>query len=656
MVSINIPERRVLPQSRQATHQAFGSGVSESLYNLGSSAKRASEQFQAIRDKQDRLKLESQLNDSLLELDRIQTESQSDHPDGQGLEESFISRSDEFISKSLEAVPSRLRDEAARKLEAIKTRYILQTRNTQIALKGNAISTKIVDQIDQYSNQVSRGADYRNRLARVQETAEALRALNPKAADKLIEQATDSILAAEFQNSLDTKGYELTAKRMEAGEFDDLNPETARILASRAAGKVSNDLNQQISTARNSIRMGHYVGDLSGSINIAESLGKPDKAKQLRDLQAVGDAAYSFARKPLDQQTSEIERLQTKGFAEGLSELEQNQLQAYEVHLRNKASMLKSDPYQYYQNVGQIPTDMQEIPVLPVGGSIDPASVQAAIEERKAYQEQVVIQDNFKLPLLTNEEVAGIKAAFTDASPNFFADYANQLSRAFGQENLQELTNNVAPKDKDLAGYLALSYNDKDLLKRILKGKDSPVKVPSDEKWQEKFSQLQYTRTGMTSGVMSEVVKNAQYLSKEIKQESPDIDDETLMERALNEIAPSPIKLNNGTFSSQFTDQNGNLIDPKSISKTIKLMTTDDFESLGYDLPYFNGQPIAIENIRDWVQIVPVGTSDFIMKKAGTDDVFVDDFGSPIRINMEALTTQVMGRSLRYKARRGANR
>ena len=649
MARFEIPEQQVLPQSRQANPNTFGAGVASALYNLGGTLSQVSKDVQAKRKKQDLLELETKINESVLELDRIETESRADHPDGSGLEETFTQRSSDLIQQTLEGVPSSVRAEAESKLNTLQTRYILRSRKDQISLKSNAISSQIISQVDEYSNQVSRGADYITRLDRIKATSETLRDINPQAADRLLESATDSILAAEFQNSLDTKGYEITAQRIDSGEFDDMNPETMRVLANRAAGKVSNDLSERIQSAKTAIRMGHYVGDLSSSINIAESLGKPKQADELRRLQEVGDSAYDFARLPFDEQKSQIDALQERGFSQGLSQNEQGELQAYSVHLNNKESMLKSDPYAYYETIGQIPVDMQEIPVLPVGGGIDVEGVQSALEERKAYQEQIIIRDNVQLPLLTNEEVAGIKAAFKNSSPTFFSDYANQLSRAFGRENLQELAKNVAPKDKDLAGYLALSYDNKDLLERILRGKDSPSKIPDNEKWQEKFAEMQYTRTGMTADVMSQVVKNAQYLSKDIKNNAPDIDDDSLMEQALNEIAPSPIKLNNGTFSAQFTDSNGNLIDPVDIEKALKLMTDEDFEALGYDSPYFDSQPIPVKNIINWVQVVPIGTSDFIMKKAGTDEFFLDDFGSPIRINMEALTTQVKFRADRER-------
>ena len=656
MPSFEVPQRQVLPTSAQVDTSAISS-IGRGVSAIGQGVGNVALQLKQSRIKSDLLTFETNVNSAVLQLDEVNRSLIGDYPNGNGFADAFKSRSEEIINAVLEQTPESIKPQARQKLGLLSRQSLLNAAKTESGLKADALTNTIIDQVDVFSNQVSRGADYRTLLGRIDETSEALKLINPGAAAKLKEQATDSLLAAEFQRALDQDGYDSVQARFNSGEFDELSPSIRQNILSRASGKVSADVNKAISNAKQAIRDGHVVPNLSGEIAIAQTLGMTAKEETLRQLQSVGAAAYEFARLPLSEQTKKITDLDRKGFQTGISEEERIKLDAYKVHLSNKASMIKSDPYAYYVSVGEIPSDFAPIDVLPVNGELNHDEIQTALSERRAYQEQIIIKDNVTLPLLTNQEVSSIQAAYKNSSPQFFANYSSQLMHAFGRENLQAVADQVTPKDKDMAGYLALSYDNPDLVTRILRGKDNPVKIPANDKWKEKFAELGYTQAGMTSDVMNSLITNAQYLSSDIKGQSPDIDDDGLMESALKALAPKPIELHNGTFSMQFTDENGQYIDEDSIQSAIRYMTNEDFQALGVSIPSFGNETLDVKDVSRWAQLVPVGTSDFLIQKKGTLDFFRDEFGSPIRLNMQRLATQVqLRRSSVPRTSRGTRR
>lgn len=637
MPRFNIPQNRVDPATGQASPQAFGSGVGQAIAGVGQAVGDVAQVIQKKRERNDRLQLSIDNVDFRTSIDEELDSLKSQFPEGKGYSEAADKLISERFDQYLGDVDQKYRMDAEADLANFKARASTSARNIESSLFSNHLKVRIGDQVDRSRNRILSGnSNYDSEL----EVMNSIIAnLPPEQQAGFRSSTVDALLSSKFQNSIDTFGYEETLKDYRAGEYDDMNPDIANQLIGRAKSKAVGDVKQNYSQMRSDIIAGRQsLVDPAKNAEIARSVGEPELAREFEKLAVIEDKAYQFARTPNANKAAIVSGLTEKANNIGLTPEETLELNAYNKQLAYQDSMFRTGRHwEYAQEVGVVPDDMTELPLIPMGDEgLDMDAFQEALDERMGYQDSFVKMFGALPPMLTDSEVSVVQAVLTDASPQVYSGYLNQISRALGPENLAATAQQIAPKDKRLVSDMALAAYDPELVKKNKMGMDKPVKQPSKDAWIQKFQDMGYYRSGMTSDVMNELLEQAKdnYAYRfGIKGESGD--DDALMEASLKAVAGEIVRFKNEFTLPQMRDSDtGAWIDVDDIEDSWNKLNDKMIESLDIN-PGHDADEYSARILREQTHMVPVSATEFRLKDNRSLN-FVYDLktGLPVQLKM----------------------
>lgn len=170
------------------------------------------------------------------------------------------------------------------------------------------------------------------------------------------------------------------------------------------------ELDRRFSKLDDDIAFGVVPKGLAALGAEAKALGHAELMDKVERVQRVGQAAASFSRMPLQDQSQKVEDLRDRWLKGDLNQTERDMFVAYERTHQRAVREIQADPVGYAMKAqGDVPADQRIVPL-----SFDDLAALPAQLERRADQMRVAQgRVGYPMPMLTKEEARLIGATVT---------------------------------------------------------------------------------------------------------------------------------------------------------------------------------------------------------------------------------------------------
>ena len=668
MPYFNIPERRVGSASVRVSPEDMGAGIAVAgvSQQVGQNISKGLGYLKEKQNKIDALnqsitasKFKSGLSADISSLEAEYNKRGGD-PSG------FADEADTQIEEKFEALKESVAPSQRLELEAKLLPYIEKQKAFARSVEANLSSIYTVGQatenLDVVQNQILKGEmDVDDALDIVEDATAAIRELDPKAAATYRSSGLDSVLSSEFQRVAQQYGADVAIDQYEnTDKFDEMDPAVAQRLIASAKSTGKSEVREALSFARQQVVQGNAApAELAKASETAKNLGLTAEAEEAEKLLMVSEDSYAYGQMSLPNRAKAREALEAKAKTDGLTEEEALRLSAYQSHDVYASRMMKDDQWKYARTMSPEIAEMDEFPVRPD----ETQDIAKSVSSRQADRQKVEDRYGTRPPFYTNEELTLIKSEYDSRSTKDKAAYLQYLATVTPPQEFGPTAALLNEKDERLAGDFAMSRVRPDLVARSLAFRDAPIDIPAKSEWEGEM--LKYSSAGATANVTNNIMAYAQDLYKYHKSMSPSLTKNEAMKLAIDEAGGPTVDMKNGTTSVSFINTQGQYIPAKDMILALDNMELEDLKKVDIrksdgsrlnTTPMFNGRALDIRTVREWAQVVPKNSTQFFLRKKGTQESFYNASGEPLVLDMSQLSAIVGSRLAAKFATRGTRK